>query len=255
MEQNSQLRLTDAHVHVGPFAGGLMFEPEEVAARLVHAGIERWVWFSTAYPCRPANYIAWMRECVSRMEEAAPGRGLPALWMNENMLMRADEYLDERFEAIKIHEGHTEFSSTAVRERAFTLAEEHDIPLIIHTGEYDSCRAGRYLTLCRRYSSVSVVLAHGRPTAELDEIMTECPNVWVDTAFMPIEQMRLLATSGRQSHTLYGSDYPIQQYFTPEADALELRAQHCASAMSILGADVFQVNFRKTFKGRYASHR
>lgn len=205
---------TDSHVHIGPFAGGLMFEPEEVAAGLLSFGVKRWAYFSTAFFCLPQDYILWFRECVERMESVAPGCGVPLLWMNEYMLRHSDRFFDMRFRGIKVHEGLAGLSPSAL-ESAFDVAQGAGVPLILHTGDDDGCAADKYDALCTRYDNLSVVLAHGRPADKVLPMLRRFPNIWVDTAFMPVCQMKQLCAAGLGHRLLFGSDYPIDRYFYP----------------------------------------
>lgn len=224
--------LTDWHVHIGPFDGGLMFEPEDVAARLVELGVQRWLYMSTAFPCNPPNYMAWFRECIDRMESAAPGRGMPALWMNADMLENPEPYHDPRCVAIKIHEGHAVLPPH-LRERAFALARERGLALIIHTGLDSPCRCGDYDALCSRYPDVQVTLAHGRPHNEAIDMLRRHPNVSVDSAYMPNEQVQALAGQGFRERIRFGTDFPMDTYFYPQDDAMERYRGYLAAGAGI----------------------
>lgn len=229
--------IVDYHVHIGPFFGNLMFEPEYVAHILTQLNVDRWVYFSTAFSCEPRNYIAWFQECVERMETAAPGRGIPLLWMNEAMLTQADLYFNHPFRGIKIHEGFEKLSAAA-RETAFALASAEKCPLVIHTGEHVCCQAGRYDDLCQRYTDICIILAHGRPLNQAMSLLKKHSNVMLDSAFMSPEQMQILANTGLANRVLFGSDLPVQHHFYPHADISALWKEHRNSSASILGKGI-----------------
>ena len=221
--------ITDYHVHIGPFTGGLMFEPEEVACELMSFGVDKWFYMSTAFPCVPLNYIEWFRDCVDRMNSVAPGKGFPILWMTEEMLKKSDYYMDNRYVGIKIHERYEALSPAAL-ETAFALAGECDVPLWIHTGEFECCCASRYDALCSRYVDVRVVLSHGRPVENAVQMLYQHEKVMLDTAFMSPEQMLYFSKCGYSERVLFGSDYPVQRYFFPDSDIGELYKIHLKSA-------------------------
>lgn len=229
---------TDSHVHIGPFSGGLMFEPEEVAAALLSFGVKRWAYFSTAFLCLPQDYILWFRECVERMETVAPGCGVPLLWMNEYMLRHSDRFFDTRFCGIKVHEGLEELSPPAL-ESAFDIAQGAGVPLILHTGDDGVCAADKYDSLCYRYDNLSVVLAHGRPADKVLPMLRRHPNIWVDTAFMPASQVKQLCLEGQGHRLLFGSDYPIDRYFYSNEAEETLYSRHRASVLRIAGIAPF----------------
>lgn len=225
---------TDAHVHIGPFAGDLMFEPEDVAAALISFGVKRWVYFSTAFSCDPADYILWFRECVGRMESVAPDCGVPVLWMNEEMLCHTDRFFDTCFRGIKVHEGLAELSPTAL-ESAFDTAQGAGVPLIIHTGDDASCAMAKYDNLCRCYADLTVVLAHGRPQQQVLPMLQRHPNVWIDTAFMPKRQVVELCAAGMQNRLIFGSDYPIVRYFFSHRNERALYMCHRSMVQRLAG--------------------
>ncbi|MBQ8516243.1 MAG: amidohydrolase family protein [Akkermansia sp.] len=224
--------ITDYHVHIGPFAGDLMFEPEDVARDMMSFGVDKWFYMSTAFPCVPANYIEWFRGCVVRMNAVAPGKGFPVLWMTEEMLLKSDYYMDNRYVGIKIHERYAALSPVAL-DSAFALAEEYGVPLWIHTGEFEQCCASRYDAWCSRYTGVRVVLSHGRPLDQAVQMLKQHDQVMLDSAFMSLEQMLFFAENGYAARVLFGSDYPIQRYFFSDSDIGELYTQHLKSAHNL----------------------
>jgi hypothetical protein len=65
---------------------------------------------------------------------------------------------------------------------------------------------------------VTFILAHGRPIGQTVEMMKKYPNVWCDTAFMPTENIVRLCMENLSERVLWGSDYPIPQYYYPDMD-------------------------------------
>ena len=49
-------------------------------------------------------------------------------------------------------------------------------------------------------------------------MMKKYPNVWTDTAFMPIEHICMLCDENLSDRVLWGSDYPIPKFYYPDKD-------------------------------------
>ena len=56
-------------------------------------------------------------------------------------------------------------------------------------------------------------MAHGRPIDETISVMKQCPNTFVDTAFMPTENILSLVNEGFVKRILWGTDYPIIKFY------------------------------------------
>ena len=51
--------------------------------------------------------------------------------------------------------------------------------------------------------------------------MKKYHNVWADTAFMPIDNVKMLCDENLSDRVLWGSDYPITRYYYPDLDMKE----------------------------------
>jgi predicted TIM-barrel fold metal-dependent hydrolase len=85
--------------------------------------------------------------------------------------------------------------------------------IVIHTGESGRDSPGRFLPFFAEYPTAAVVLAHGRPACETIKIIRRFPQISCDTAFMPEDAFRQIATAGFSDRILTGSDFPITHYF------------------------------------------
>jgi predicted TIM-barrel fold metal-dependent hydrolase len=67
-----------------------------------------------------------------------------------------------------------------VLKALLALAAEHDVPVLVHT---EFSRAEPTLSICRANPNNRLVLAHAGaalPPAEVERVLTACPNVWMD---------------------------------------------------------------------------
>ncbi len=205
--------LTDNHVHTGRFRNGLYFSPEKVAADMKALGVACWAFSSTSTGHVP---FASVRDEIERTVEASGGSALPFLWVTPGMLKRSRNlscYFFREFYGLKIHGLQGWEPNGAELRRVFSIAAERGLPVLLHTGEHPRCEAGVYLEICSAFPTVPVILAHGRPVQQTIDVMRKCLNAYTDTAFMPVKDILKLKQAGLLPHTLFGTDFPITQYF------------------------------------------
>ena len=102
------------------------------------------------------------------------------------------------------------------------------------------------MNLCREFGGVRIILAHGRPLDECITVMKECPNVFADTAFMPVNNIVRLKDEGLITRVLWGTDFPVMRYFydiPPE----DYYAQKVIEAGNALGESDFTRITRDNF--------
>ena len=212
--------MTDIHIHTGHFNNGLYFSPEEVSRSMSALNVERYCFSSTSTGNVPFREV---RREIESLVELSHGRARPFLWVSPGMLRRSRDlriYFFRDFAGIKIHglQGWNPFGKEI--RRAVSIARDENLPVLLHTGDHEICRAGAYLSLCREFGDVRIILAHGRPIDECITVMKECPNVFADTAFMPVNNIVKLKDEGLIERVLWGSDFPVMRYFydTPPKD-------------------------------------
>ena len=238
--------MIDVHVHVGQFKDGLYFSPEEVDQDMKTLNLERYYFSSTSTGSTPFRYV---RRQLEELIALSDGRAIPLLWVSPGMLQHSRNlgcYFFREFAGIKIHglQGWKPYG-TEIR-RILSIAREKNLPVMLHTGGLYECDAGAYMNLCLEFHDVRIILAHGRPVDQTIEVMNECPNVWADTAFMPIPDILELKKSGLVSHVLWGTDFPVMRYFykTPVRKYYEKRIK---AVLKILGYEDFEKITRKNF--------
>ncbi len=203
----------DVHVHVGNFNGGLYFAPEEVVSGMKALGVTRYYFSSTSTGSMPFRYV---RREIETAIEFSEGSAVPFLWVSPGMLRHSRDlkpYLFREFAGLKVHGLQGWDPHGRELRRVFGIARDMGLPVMLHTGEHDICRAGAYMNICSEFPEVRVILAHGRPVNECAEVMQECPNAYADTAFMPVKSILALRDAGLMEKVLWGSDYPVMRYF------------------------------------------
>lgn len=115
-------------------------------------------------------------------------------------------------------------------EEALEVARTLDVPVLFHTGEFKECHAGVFLDVCRGHDDLTFVLAHGCPIDETMEVLAQCSNAYVDTAFMPVGNAVSLVQNGFTQRMLFGTDAPINLLFYKDMTTTEY-IQRCWTSL------------------------
>ena len=204
--------LCDAHVHVGYFRSRY-FSPEDVVRGLWRLGVNRWAVSSTSTSGKP---WAFVRREYERIYELASKRSVLLLWLTPELLTQSRDlrkYDVLPFRGLKIHGANGWQADGKPLRRAFAIARERNWPVVVHTGGSPAYDAGRFGSLGKMFPHTPIVLAHGRPVDQTLAVMRQAPNAWVDTAFMPLRDVRQLLMAGMSRRMLFGSDYPAPTCF------------------------------------------
>ena len=213
--------LKDSHIHVGQYKETYEF-PKNLVRNLSIIGVTHFAVSSTTI-CEE-NYekvISEMRELII----LASSRVYPVLWITPRSLHNNGviKLLDSgiKWKCVKIHpmlspdEWREDCSN---RNIAIEIARNLKVPMLIHTGEAEGCYPSYYDNTIKKNPDINFILAHGRPINEAIELMKKHKNAFVDTAFMPIENIDLICQEHLADRVLWGTDYPITKYFYKNAD-------------------------------------
>lgn len=211
--------ITDNHVHVGWFTDGY-HSANEVWDDSMAAGVCGMAVSSTSTCAeRYKDVLREMRE----LKRLGGERVRPILWLTPRMLKvkYALPYMLRsgiRWQGVKLHcESHPEWSRNArLLNRGLDVARELGVPVLLHTGDFDSCHAGRFKGVIEGNKDLMFVLAHGRPLEEAIDVMRCCGNAYVDTAFMPKGDIKALVSAGLRDRILFGTDAPINRVYFEE---------------------------------------
>lgn len=210
--------LLDSHIHVGQYHE-YYFSPKDVHKLMEECGVDYYAVSSTTI-CEE-NYERAVHE-IEELVSLDSRRVLPVMWITpEGLKGNIAWYLesDIHWKCIKIHpflhKGVWESSDSRMIE-VVEIAKELDVPLLIHTGYDKCCNSGKYEPIIKHYPEVDFILAHGRPAKESVRLMNQYDNVYVDSAFMDIEELIYIINNGRDDHFLWGTDMCIPKYFHPQ---------------------------------------
>ena len=241
--------LIDSHVHVGQYFD-IYTSPQDLLTFLNSVEVSCAIVSSTTI-CEQ-NYKRVIDE-FKELKRISSFRVLPMLWVTPEMLENRsilDDFLNAEipWRGIKIHpqlNPHSWLTPDGHAKSLILLARLLKAPILIHTGEMDGCYPAQYIHLFEYYKDVTFILAHGRPINETIDIMKVYSNIWTDTAFMPIENIKKLCKAKLTDRILWGTDYPIPKYFYPQVDML----QYYRNLIEELHNTVSDIDFQKiTYK-------
>lgn len=135
---------------------------------------------------------------------------------SEKLSREFEEYIRNNLDiicGIKVHPYHSNlaFDSSSLYEY-LDLAEELKLPVLIHTGGSENASAEKVYNMALKYPKVNFIMGHmelGTNNENAIKYIAKLPNLYGDTAWVPIESViKAIKTFG--SHKiLFGSDNPI----------------------------------------------
>lgn len=212
--------LIDSHIHVGQF-DDLYFSPSAIHELVEQLGIDYYAVSSTTQ-CEE-NYP----KVLSELEELIRLDGkkvLPIMWITPEALKgNIAWYLESgiKWWMLKIHPflNQTEWNPEGdLFAEVLDIAGELRLPILIHTGNEDCCKASLYEQAIKDNPNRTFILAHGRPIQSAIHISAAYDNVYVDSAFMPIEHMKMFIDCGLSEKLLWGTDMCIPRHFNRNLD-------------------------------------
>lgn len=209
--------IADGHVHVGMFDDRRYFSPAYVARALREVGVSRFAVSSTTSIAGPFESAEQeLRALVS----LTGGAAVPLLWLTPRVARDLATVDLSLYRGLKVHPFAESWApDDPLLEQGFDLARRCRWPVLVHTGWTPESEAGRFTPLYERFSDVDVVLAHGRPHEQTVELLRALPRVWVDTAYMPLAQVRNMVETVGEHRIVFGSDFPIDRHYFPRASA------------------------------------
>lgn len=244
--------ICDCHVHIGRFNDGYYFSPQSVYQYLEKLGIKRWVVSSTSTSDNKFEIVTNEIRCLL---EKAPGQTIPLLWVTPRMLevsKNLKAYDTFPVYGIKIHGFSDKWDlDGGLLKKLFNLAMDRGLPVLIHTGYTPESEALVYYRICKQFDKLTIILAHGRPVSQAIQIMKNCKNVLVDTAFMPVGDIRRIANEVGNGRILFGTDFPIDAYYYPKQSIIDRYKRRVNMLVKKFGRDAFlkwaHENFQKVF--------
>lgn len=211
--------LIDSHLHIGQYYH-IYTSPKDLVQTMDAVGVNQFAVSSTSI-CE-GDYGKVLRE-MRELSDIAQGRLHPVLWLIPSMLTDGglERFLNSgiKWECLKIHPQLNPSAwgqSEPYLHEVTNLAKSMGLPLLIHTGETEGCYPVLFEKAIANNPTVTFILAHARPLDQTIRLMKLYPNVWTDTAFVPIGNVVRLCEAGLSDRILWGTDYPIPRYFYPE---------------------------------------
>lgn len=214
--------MTDAHVHVGYFprkgCSTLMYySPRRIVGILNRCGVGDFVVSSTCAQIEEVTIDDMIAEALELKRQAGK-RAHIFFWLSWHLYEQDHSlsWIDSKlFEGVKFHEKETPWITVhrKVLAKILSRLESCNMPVQFHTGDDTGCRPHDFRILSRLFPSLRFDLAHCRDMQSSAEMVSECPNVYVDTAYLPNERMHYLAKYDWQGRLMFGSDIPIWQAY------------------------------------------
>lgn len=244
-------KTSDFHIHIGQFYDQYT-SPLELKDFLESIEVECFAASSTSI-CE-GDYEIVIDE-IKELKKLCDKQMLPILWILPQMLKDGGLaiFLDSgiQWRCLKIHpqlHPTTWVNYSLELQQVVSLSSELKIPLLIHTGEREGCNPLLYEKAFVNNPNITFILAHGRPLQETIEMMKKYPNVWVDTAFMPTENIVMLCNEKLSDRVLWGTDYPIPRYYYPNLDMKEYYLNLVHRLQDAVKPDDFEKITRTNFK-------
>jgi len=235
--------MIDNHVHVGWYTDGY-HSPREIWYEEQEAEIEEMAVSSTS-SCAELYKLV-----VKEMQELIQIGGEhihPLLWLTPRMMKTwGISYMlhsKVKWQGVKMHwKAHREwYYNRKLLHNALEVARWLYVPVLLHTGNFKECKSGVFMDICNRYDDLTFVLAHGRPFDEAKNVLKECPNVYVDTAFMPADHVKDLADAGYSKRILFGTDAPINLLYNKDVSTADYIRNNMAELKNILSPEQYEI--------------
>jgi len=204
----------DSHIHFGQYYNYYV-SPQDIVGFMRSVGVTRFAASSTTTCTGQCDKV------LDEMKEITDyGKDIvsPVLWISPEMLSTniISKFLTHNiaWSCIKIHGFfHNWHTDLGLLNEVINIARTHSLPILLHTGGNESCEAISYKTYIVEHNDVNFILAHARPIDQCFEVLKECSNAYVDSAFVPNEHICQLVNSGYEDRVLFGTDYIIPRVY------------------------------------------
>lgn len=248
---------SDSHVHIGYFERGkrhYYFDPIDTIKELYHIGISKIAVMSTTI-CKGFTAFEESSKEIDKIITSEKCLVYPILWFLPSMLSKNKSYIFDRQNwcAVKIHPRAQYWDPKGQKiQEAVCCIKERKLPIIIHTSLYPNyCEVKDFKYLINNNKDATFILAHGRPIKQALDILIDCKNVYLDTAYMPFEDIFLLALRKFSGRLLFGSDYPIDMVYYPNKNRIKRYEKNLYFCSIFLSSGLINKNFDIIFNGRH----
>lgn len=239
--------LIDTHIHVGQF-NDFYFAPSTIHELMEQLQVDYYAVSSTTQ-CEE-NYLKVLSE-IKKLIKLDGEKVLPIMWITPEALQgNIAWYLesDIKWRMLKIHPflNPSEWQPEGeLLAEVLDIARELKLPILIHTGNEECCKANLYEQTIKRNPNITFILAHGRPIESALRIAATYDNAYIDSAFMPVEHMNMFVISGLSKKLLWGTDMCIPKHFNRNLDMVNYyQSKLCAFRDTCTNEQFGQVTYR-----------
>jgi len=156
---------------------------------------------------------------IASLSKKYPGRIFGMVSLNPHM--DKDEYFKEvercikelGFVGIKLHPtGHAVSPFSEDAKMVFKIADELKIPVMVHTGPgLPFALPALYIPVAHQFPGLSIILAHAGFaifTSEAYVAAKECKNIFLETSWCIVNDIKWLINSIGSERLMFGSDLP-----------------------------------------------
>ena len=235
--------LIDIHIHVGQF-NHLYFAPLNIHGLMEQLGISYYAVSSTTQ-CEE-NYPKVIDE-IEELIRLDTKKVLPIMWITpEGLKGNIAWHLESsiKWRMLKIHPFLHKDIWTPRKgyiEEVVDIARELSVPILIHTGIDEYCTARLFETTIAENPDIVFILAHGRSLDDALRLTRDYNNAYVDSAFMPIEDMMSFLDAKLPHKLLWGTDMCIPQYFFPHKNLTEYYIEKLKGFKSLCSKEQFSL--------------
>ena len=212
--------ICDAHIHMGYYSRKgqeepFYYSPRRIAGTLNRCGVDEFIVSSTCSQIAEIGIDDIVRE-AREMKRLEGYKAHVFFWLSSHLYDEDHKmgWLESGvFEGIKLHEGETPWmmSRPSDLRNILSMAREHNLPVMFHSGEDGGCRPSELAKIASEYPTVRFSFAHCRPMDEMAKVIADCPNVWTDTAYMALEDYPKLYCYDWHGRLMFGTDLPVWQ--------------------------------------------
>lgn len=201
--------MLDIHVHFGQFNENF-YNPDKIINDLIELGVDQigLMPFISKNGDNTLDSHKIMVELTHKYKDFI----IPILWIHPaTRLSVIKQMLSElSYRIIKIHGYlHAWHKYPNKLQKIITITKERNLPIMIHTGGCKESYAFSFKKICKNNPDNRFILAHSRPVKGAINVLRSCQNVYSDTAFTPLHDLKLIIKSGFEDRLLFGTDYPL----------------------------------------------
>lgn len=205
--------MIDIHVHFGQFNENF-YDPDQIVNDLIKFGADQIGLMPTI--SKKGDNILDSHKIMIELTHNYKDFIIPILWIHPSTgLATINQILKELpYKIIKIHGYFHDWHKNPNKlQKIITIAKDKNLPIMFHTGGRKESYAFSYKKICKENPDNIFILAHSRPVKGTINILRNCSNVYCDTAFVPMNDLKLVINSGLEDRILFGTDYPIINAF------------------------------------------